>query len=101
DEIGADAALADAARALDAAGDLATQRAALAPLGGELRELLEVWHVDGLEAWVVHCPMALDGEGADWLAATPEVLNPYLGAEMPRCGTVRRALHADGGAHGH
>ena len=58
-------------------------------------------HVAGLEAWVVHCPMAFDGEGADWLSATPEVLNPYFGAQMLRCGTVRRALHPEGEAHDH
>jgi len=101
--LGDTAALAAAARGLAGAADLAAQRAALAPTSGALRALLEGWRVEGLEAWLVHCPMAFDGEGADWLAPTAEVRNPYFGAEMPRCGSVRRALHPGPaeGSHGH
>ncbi|MBU1411886.1 efflux RND transporter periplasmic adaptor subunit [Myxococcota bacterium] len=36
----------------------------------------------------VHCPMAFDNRGADWLQPTPAVENPYFGKEMYRCGSV-------------
>jgi len=37
----------------------------------------------------MHCPMAMDGKGADWLqASADEVQNPYMGAAMPHCGKV-------------
>lgn len=37
----------------------------------------------------VHCPMALDGKGADWLQnSADEVQNPYLGTKMPHCGKM-------------
>lgn len=101
DEVDADAILRDAARDFAAAADIDGQRVALAPLGAALRALLEAWRVEGLEAWVVHCPMAQGGDGADWLADEPEVVNPYFGAEMLRCGDVRRALHGGGGSHDH
>jgi Cu(I)/Ag(I) efflux system membrane fusion protein len=39
---------------------------------------------------LVHCPMAFDFAGADWLQATEEVRNPYFGAEMLTCGTVKQ-----------
>lgn len=39
---------------------------------------------------LVHCPMAFDFTGADWLQATGEVRNPYFGAEMLTCGTVKQ-----------
>lgn len=39
---------------------------------------------------LVHCPMAFDFTGADWLQATDEVRNPYFGAEMLTCGTVKQ-----------
>ena len=37
----------------------------------------------------VHCPMAFDDEGASWLQADKKVANPYYGAEMLRCGTIK------------
>lgn len=41
---------------------------------------------------VVHCPMAFDDEGADWLQAQGKVTNPYFGASMLRCGAVTREV---------
>ena len=41
---------------------------------------------------VVHCPMAFDFEGADWLQLGDEIHNPYFGSEMPHCGSVQRVL---------
>lgn len=35
---------------------------------------------------LVHCPMAADGKGADWIQRDGEVANPYFGARMLRCG---------------
>ena len=37
----------------------------------------------------VHCPMAMDGKGADWLqTSADEVQNPYMGTKMPHCGKM-------------
>jgi len=37
----------------------------------------------------MHCPMAMDGKGADWLqVSADEVQNPYMGTKMPHCGKV-------------
>ena len=41
---------------------------------------------------VVHCPMAFEDEGADWLQARGQVANPYFGASMLRCGAVTREV---------
>lgn len=36
---------------------------------------------------VAHCPMAMDGKGADWLQEkNDEIKNPYMGQKMPKCG---------------
>lgn len=40
----------------------------------------------------VHCPMAFDNRGADWLQADKTVNNPYFGAAMLRCGSVTETL---------
>jgi Cu(I)/Ag(I) efflux system membrane fusion protein len=44
----------------------------------------------------VFCPMAFDNRGARWLQAGPDVRNPYFGARMLNCGTVRAQIAADG-----
>lgn len=36
----------------------------------------------------LHCPMANSNAGADWISRTPEVMNPYFGSGMLRCGEV-------------
>lgn len=37
----------------------------------------------------MHCPMAADGKGANWLQkSADEVQNPYMGAKMPHCGRL-------------
>lgn len=39
---------------------------------------------------VAHCPMAMNGKGADWLQKSDdEIRNPYMGAKMPHCGTMK------------
>ena len=40
---------------------------------------------------VAHCPMAMDGKGADWLQASDtEIQNPYYGASMAHCGKFKK-----------
>jgi len=47
----------------------------------------------GSETWhVAHCPMAFGNEGADWLQRGTEIVNPYMGTAMLRCGTVEGAF---------
>lgn len=47
-------------------------------------------HPDLLETSVarMHCPMAMSGEGGDWLQTSDQLKNPYFGADMLTCGTL-------------
>jgi len=42
--------------------------------------------------YVQYCPMAFDNTGANWLSSEEQVLNPYFGDKMLRCGTVQAVL---------
>ncbi len=42
--------------------------------------------------YLMHCPMALDNEGADWLQKDPELRNPYFGSMMLRCGSTQNVF---------
>lgn len=39
-----------------------------------------------------HCPMANDGKGAMWVSELSEIKNPYMGSEMPKCGSVEEKI---------
>lgn len=39
-----------------------------------------------------HCPMYNENKGAMWLSEIKEIKNPYLGAEMPTCGSVEEII---------
>lgn len=38
---------------------------------------------------IAYCPMAFDNRGAYWLQTGHEILNPYFGARMLRCGIFK------------
>jgi membrane fusion protein, copper/silver efflux system len=39
-----------------------------------------------------HCPMADNDKGADWLSSEKEIMNPYFGESMLRCGEVTKTF---------
>ena len=39
-----------------------------------------------------HCPMAFKDQGADWLQSGNDILNPYFGAKMLKCGEISGQL---------
>ena len=41
---------------------------------------------------VMHCPMADQNRGADWLQTAEPLANPYFATSMKRCGEVRRTI---------
>lgn len=76
-----------------AAADIRSRRAAFEPLSTRMIALIREHGIDAVgNAYVVHCPMAFGNKGADWLSATPVVLNPYFGDAMLTCGTVTDTL---------
>lgn len=44
------------------------------------------------KVYLDHCPMAFDGKGADWLSLDKEIKNPYYGAQMLGCGSVKATI---------
>ncbi|MFP4499539.1 MAG: efflux RND transporter periplasmic adaptor subunit [Candidatus Hydrogenedentota bacterium] len=87
--------LAAAVADLASAKDLKTMRDAFKPLSNTLIEAIRrVELADAGPIYQIHCPMAFDFDGADWLQRDQEIRNPYFGDEMFSCGTVERQLAA-------
>lgn len=42
--------------------------------------------------YVIHCPMANNNQGGDWLSTSKEVKNPYYGKAMLTCGEVSKEI---------
>jgi len=42
--------------------------------------------------YAVYCPMAFDGKGAYWLSKDKEIMNPYFGEKMLKCGEIKEEL---------
>jgi len=42
--------------------------------------------------YVMHCPMANNNKGADWLSISKEVKNPYYGQSMLTCGEITKEI---------
>lgn len=81
--------------------DLASLRAAFAPLSRGMLDLARRPALARPELHIAHCPMAFDNTGADWLQLGKEIENPYFGARMLKCGTIQPVTPAPPAGHPH
>ena len=77
--------------------DLANARKEFKPLSRAVVQLAAEVRGENADAPLVHffCPMVEQG-GADWLQADSNLLNPYFGSQMLRCGDRVREIPAGG-----
>lgn len=68
--------------------DLKLQRREFTALSSDVIALFK--HADLKKGiiYIDHCPMANNGDGADWLSAEKKIRNPYYGSKMMECGAV-------------
>lgn len=70
------------------AKDIAAMRDRLADLTPLMVEAMETFGAAGPDqAFLFHCPMARNSQGADWIQKGKQVENPYFGKQMPDCGS--------------
>lgn len=67
------------------------QREHFEMLSKDIYELVKTFGA-GQQLYYDHCPMYNNNKGADWISEKKEISNPYLGKEMPTCGTVKEEL---------
>ncbi len=73
-------------------GNIKHQREHFDMLSQDIYQLAKTFGA-GQTLYFDHCPMYNDKKGADWLSETKEIKNPYLGKEMPTCGTLKEELN--------
>lgn len=71
--------------------DIETQRTQFIKLSNSMYELLKVsTYADPV--YLLFCPMANNGKGANWLSKESQVKNPYYGSAMLSCGSVKETI---------
>lgn len=87
----ADNSQVEAASLIAQSKDVEAQRAAFKTLTDKLLEDIRQ-NKPGQTVYVQYCPMAFGNTGASWLSDSKEVLNPYFGNRMLRCGRVKEEI---------
>jgi Cu(I)/Ag(I) efflux system membrane fusion protein len=77
-------------------GGVATLDEARVPfreLSQQIATILRVFGNPGEETVrLAFCPMALDGQGAEWVQRASEIQNPYFGSSMHSCGDIHESV---------
>lgn len=72
--------------------DLENKRKSFEIITNHLSDLTRTVQYDESAVYVIHCPMAFNNKGADWLSNSMVVKNPYLPKSMPSCGEVKDSI---------
>ncbi|RZJ63859.1 MAG: DUF3347 domain-containing protein [Flavobacterium sp.] len=75
------------------AGNIKHQREHFETLSQEIYDLVKAGSSAGQKLYYDNCPMYNNGKGGNWLSETKEIQNPYLGNEMPTCGSIKEELN--------
>ncbi|MGF7138887.1 efflux RND transporter periplasmic adaptor subunit [Roseimarinus sediminis] len=78
---------------ISANADIEKQREHFNTLSDAMLETTESFGLEIDKTYRQFCPMAFDDKGAFWLSESEEVLNPYFGDMMLRCGEVKQTYH--------
>lgn len=84
--------LEQSAAKLAQAKDLTSFREQFASLSQQLYQVEQASDLTDETLYLQYCPMALGGEGANWLSLEEKVQNPFMGQRMPGCGSVQETL---------
>lgn len=72
--------------------DLKEQRKSFSELSKQMYNMAKSGDMGKTMYWN-HCPMAMGGDGANWLSMNEKISNPYMGQKMPGCGSVQETLN--------
>lgn len=77
---------------IKATSELEHQREHFVSLSHNFFKLLKGLSLNSMTLYYQFCPMADDSKGAYWLSETSEIINPYMGKRMPKCGSNKDSL---------
>ena len=75
--------------------DVEAQRTQFEFLSESIISVVKAFGIEDETYYIQYCPMAFNDQGAAWLSAEDQVLNPYFGDVMLRCGVIQETLQFD------
>jgi hypothetical protein len=81
----------EAAQNVAEATNIKEQRAAFVAVTAAVEMMLEGEIASGT-VYKQFCPMAFNNEGASWLSSSSDIMNPYFGDKMLRCGRIEAKI---------
>ena len=82
----------DLIRQISQEKDLEEIRKSFDPLSDIIYDWAKESDLGGLTLYWQYCPMAMNDQGANWLSAESEIMNPYFGDQMLHCGNIEEEL---------
>ena len=79
-------------KGISVSADIEEIRLELATITEGMYALAKAYHPNESELYLQFCPMAKNGDGANWLSSTKEIINPYMGQRMLKCGSTKETL---------
>lgn len=70
---------------------LKQQRQLFSKITKQMKPMIE--KSNGQKLYKMHCPMAFNGQGADWYSDSEQIKNPYYGEKMMHCGKVTKTYN--------
>lgn len=61
-------------------------------ISGNIFDLARAIRYSRHKIYLLHCPMAFNNTGADWLSNSTDIKNPYFGDKMLTCGAVKDSV---------
>ncbi|HAV53505.1 MAG TPA: hypothetical protein DCX41_01020 [Aequorivita sp.] len=86
-EMNAEETTQNAVAAIAASEDIKVQRENFEPLSMGMEKMLQGTLKSGM-LYKQYCPMAFNNKGAYWISSSRDILNPYFGDKMLKCGRV-------------
>lgn len=86
-EMNTDEATLAAISAMAASEDIKVQRENFEALSSGMETMLQGAISSGM-LYKQYCPMAFNNKGAYWISSSKDILNPYFGDKMLKCGRV-------------
>lgn len=72
--------------------DIEHQREHFVSLSKNMYAVAKAFNTNTAKIYYQFCPMANDGKGAYWVSEKEEIHNPYMGKQMPSCGSTKETV---------
>lgn len=79
------------AKAISKSSEIKDQRNHFKQLSSHLIKAIQLFGINE-KVYVEFCPMADSNKGAYWLSKEEQILNPYFGSAMLKCGEVKQTI---------